>query len=97
MHIGKGAAPEALACQASHSGKAYQGRIEQAIAVRTVAQGVVDPPVVRGEGPTATARSVGGRPRIGGAMASGIRRLRPNEQYRLRMPTQGRGWECRIP
>ena len=49
MHVGEGASSKALACKAPHSRKVYQGRVEQAMVVRPVAQGAVDPLVVRRE------------------------------------------------
>lgn len=53
MNVGKGASSKALACQALHARQSDESRVEQPIAVRTVTQRVVDPPVIGGKRPPA--------------------------------------------
>ena len=92
MYVGEGAASKALARQASHSGKTYQCRIEQAIAVRTVAQRVVDPPVLRRKRPAPAARRVAGVRPPCDWYGGGLRHSNPwsNQRYDPRVPAPWR-------
>ena len=97
MTVGEGTASVALVRQAFHAWEANKCRVEQAIAVGLVAQGVVDPPEVRCERPTAAARRTCPCLAIGIVAAWGVRRLQWKEHYGFRLSMQGRGCECRIP